>query len=63
MSDVGVSGFTFRGFKQHEAGTFAIDAEGVRDAAIVGNRFIGNGSRARSSLAGASTAPSRRTTS
>ena len=46
VSDVGVSGFTFRGFKQHEAGTFAIDAEGVRDAAIVGNRFIGNGSGA-----------------
>jgi parallel beta-helix repeat protein len=42
VSDVGVSGFTFRGFKQTKDGPFAIDAEGVRDATIVGNRIIGN---------------------
>jgi nitrous oxidase accessory protein NosD len=46
VSDVGVSGFTFRGFEQTEDGTFAIDAPGARDATIVGNRFLGNGSGA-----------------
>jgi parallel beta-helix repeat protein len=46
VSDIGVSGFTFRGFEQTEDGTFAIDAPGARDATIVGNRFLGNGSGA-----------------
>ena len=46
VSDVGVSGFTFRGFEQTEDVTFAIDVPGARDAAIVGNRFVGNGSGA-----------------
>src|ERR671921_2665660 len=46
VKDVGVSGFTFRGFEQTEDGTFAIDVPGARDAAIVGNRFVGNGSGA-----------------
>ena len=46
VSDIGVSGFTFRGFEQTEDGTFAIDAPGARDATVVGNRFLGNGSGA-----------------
>jgi parallel beta-helix repeat protein len=46
VSDVGVSGFTFRGFQQTEDGTFAIEAPGARDATIVGNRFVGNGTSA-----------------
>ena len=46
VSDVGVSGFTFRGFEQTEDVAFAIEAPGARDAAIVGNRFVGNGSGA-----------------
>src|SRR5918995_1216812 len=46
VKDVGVSGFTFRGFEQTKDVTFAIDVPGARDAAIVGNRFVGNGSGA-----------------
>jgi parallel beta-helix repeat protein len=46
VSDVGVSGFTFRGFEQTEDVAFAIEAPGARDASIVGNRFMGNGSGA-----------------
>ena len=46
VSDVGVSGFTFRGFEQTEDVAFAIEAPGARDASIVGNRFVGNGSGA-----------------
>src|ERR687894_1684476 len=40
VSDVSVSGFTFRGFKGKDA--FVIDVLGARNATVVGNRLIGN---------------------
>jgi parallel beta-helix repeat protein len=40
VSDVSVSGFTIRGFKDNSA--FVIDLNGARNATIVGNRVIGN---------------------
>src|SRR5215218_4739706 len=41
VRDVSVSGFTFRGFKDKEAGV--IDVLGARNTTVVGNRFKGNG--------------------
>jgi parallel beta-helix repeat protein len=41
VSDVSVSGFTIRGFKDNS--TFVIDLNGARNATVVGNRTIGNG--------------------
>src|SRR5829696_8777250 len=40
VRDVSVSGFTFRGFKDKEAGV--IDVLGARNTTVVGNRFKGN---------------------
>ena len=40
VSDVSVSGFTFRGFKDKDA--FMIDILGARNATVVGNRITGN---------------------
>src|SRR5918999_5944232 len=40
VSDVSVSGFTIRGFKDKSA--FLIDVIGARNATVVGNRVIGN---------------------
>src|SRR5215211_1268937 len=40
VRDVSVSGFTFRGFKDKDAGM--IDVYAARNATIVGNRIIGN---------------------
>src|SRR5215216_2162088 len=40
VSDVSVSGFTFRGFKDKDA--FVIDAYATRNATVVGNRITGN---------------------
>ena len=42
VSDVSVSGFTFRGFKIARKGAFVIDVTGARNATVVGNRLIGN---------------------
>jgi parallel beta-helix repeat protein len=42
VSDVSVSGFTFRGFKFTRKGAFVIDVVGARNATVVGNRLIGN---------------------
>jgi parallel beta-helix repeat protein len=45
VSDVSVSGFTFRGFKVAGKGNnpaFVIDVTGARNATVVGNRLIGN---------------------
>src|SRR5829696_1805431 len=40
VSDVSVSGFTFRGFKDKDA--FVIDVAAARNATVVGNRIKGN---------------------
>ena len=40
VSDVSVSGFTIRGFKDKDS--FVIDVNGARNATIVANRLIGN---------------------
>src|SRR5919112_6001277 len=40
VSDVSVSGFTFRGFKDKDA--FVIDVFAARNASVVGNRITGN---------------------
>jgi parallel beta-helix repeat protein len=40
VSDVSVSGFTFRGFKDKDA--FVIDVFAARNATVVGNRITGN---------------------
>src|ERR671912_1422437 len=40
VSDVSVSGFTFRGFKDKDA--FVIDVFAARNASVVGNRIKGN---------------------
>ena len=40
VSDVSVSGFTFRGFK--DKGAFVIDVVAARNATVVGNRITGN---------------------
>ena len=40
ISDVSVSGFTFRGFKDKDA--FVIDVYAARNATVVGNRITGN---------------------
>jgi parallel beta-helix repeat protein len=40
VSDVSVSGFTIRGFKDNSA--FVIDLNGARNTTVVGNRLIGN---------------------
>jgi parallel beta-helix repeat protein len=43
VSDVSVSGFTFRDFNKEKGdGNFAIDVVGARNATITGNRAIGN---------------------
>ena len=42
VSDVSISGFTFRGFKIARKGAFVIDVTGARNATVVGNRAIGN---------------------
>ena len=42
VSDVSVSGFTIRGFKDKEGGVRVIDVYGARNATVVGNRIIGN---------------------
>ena len=41
VSDVSVSGFTFRGFQDKDA--FVIDVAAARNATVVGNRITGNG--------------------
>jgi parallel beta-helix repeat protein len=43
VSDVTVSGFTFRDFNKEKGdGNFAIDVVGARNATITGNRVVGN---------------------
>jgi parallel beta-helix repeat protein len=43
VSDVSVSGFTFRDFNKEKGdGNFAIDVVGARNATITGNRVVGN---------------------
>jgi parallel beta-helix repeat protein len=43
VSDVSVSGFTFRDFNKEKGGdNFAIDASGARSATITGNRVVGS---------------------
>src|SRR5215208_7796718 len=43
VSDVSVSGFTFRGFKDKDA--FVIDVVAARNATVVGNRIKANGAQ------------------